>query len=77
MFIENHDNFFGYGGAIFTEKGSITVFKARTVMQNNKGASGGALYNVGTTILETGAFFGDNQATVRKHLCKLAASPRS
>eukprot|EP00904_Undaria_pinnatifida_P008095 jgi/Undpi1/4415/HiC_scaffold_17.g07770.m1 len=60
---ENHDNFFGYGGAIFTEKGSITVFKARTVMQNNEGASGGALYNVGTTILKAGAFFGDNKAT--------------
>lgn len=59
---ENHDQFFGYGGAIFTEKGSITVLKSRTVMQNNNGASGGALYNTGTTILEAGAFFGGNQA---------------
>ena len=64
--VEDSDETGGHGGAIFTDLGSTTVFERRTSMRSNRGASGGALYNMGTTILESAGFIRDNQALVRK-----------
>lgn len=55
----------GDGGAIYTDYNSTTVFERRAVMRYNVGASGGALYNLGTTILETAGYIRGNDALVR------------
>lgn len=55
----------GDGGAIYTGLNSTTVFERRAVMRFNVGASGGALYNLGTTILETAGYIRGNDALVR------------
>lgn len=55
----------GDGGAIYTGLNSTTLFKRRVVMRFNVGASGGALYNLGTTILETAGYIRGNDALVR------------
>lgn len=61
---EDGDETGGLGGAVFTEKGSNTLFEGRAIMQFNLGSSGGALYNKGTTDLRNGAFFRGNKAQV-------------
>ena len=55
----------GDGGAIYTGLNSTTVFERRAVMRFNVGASGGALYNLGTTILESAGYIRGNDALVR------------
>lgn len=49
---------------MYTEEGSDTLFEGRAIMHYNRGASGGALYNKGTTDLRNGAFFRSNRAQV-------------
>lgn len=55
----------GDGGAIYTGLNSTTLFERRVVMRFNVGASGGGLYNLGTTILESAGFIRGNDALVR------------
>lgn len=55
----------GDGGAIYTGLNSTTVFERRLVMRFNVGASGGGLYNLGTTTLETAGYIRGNDALVR------------
>eukprot|EP00904_Undaria_pinnatifida_P004723 jgi/Undpi1/14251/HiC_scaffold_9.g03900.m1 len=60
---ENGDETGGFGGAIYTALGSSTVFERRAIMQYNTGASGGALFNEGTTTLESAGFIRGNKAS--------------
>lgn len=66
FFAENGDETGGFGGAIYTALGSSTVFERRAIMQYNTGASGGALFNEGTTTLESAGFIRGNKASVRE-----------
>ena len=61
----------GHGGAIFTGGSGVTSISGLQYASHNSAASGGALYNEGTTLLmsTTNAFttqFADNDAQVRK-----------
>lgn len=62
---EDGDETGGHGGAIFTGLGSTTVFERRTSMRFNAGASGGAIYNMGNTVLESAGLIRGNEALVR------------
>lgn len=58
----------GEGGALYTGVDSTTLFQRRTVMQHNEARSGGAIYNLGYTEIESRGFMRANQALVSRHL---------